>query len=96
MKLTDAGGIWTTMEHLYKFHGVRGFWRSNVLNVLKSMPEFAIKFSMYDYVKCELKAFRGDDGLLNVSDRFLAGAVAGVCSQTLLYPLEARKLVVYG
>lgn len=74
---------------MYKYHGVRGFWRGNTLNVLKSSPEFAIKFSVYDFVKRQLLASR-DVGHLNSYERFAAGAVAGVCSQTPLYPFEAR------
>lgn len=71
--------------------GVRGFWRGNGLNVLKSSPEFAIKFSVYDYVKRVLKSVK-DDGHVGSYDRFMAGAVAGVCSQSSMYPLEARKI----
>lgn len=88
MKVTDAGGIRAVARHVYDNQGIRGFWRGNGLNVLKSSPEFAIKFSVYDYVKRMLKELH-DDAHGNSCDRFVAGAVAGVCGQTVLYPLEA-------
>lgn len=87
-KVTDSGCFRTVVRQVYDRQGVRGFWRGNLLNVLKSSPEFAIKFSIYDYVKRILKRFPEDD-YLNGRDRFVAGAVAGVCGQSVLYPLEA-------
>lgn len=91
MQVTNcsAGGLRSTAKHVYNSCGIQGFWRGNGLNVIKSSPEFAIKFSVYDYVKRQLKTFRGDGGHLNNRDRFGAGAVAGVISHTFLYPIEA-------
>lgn len=90
LKITDVGGFRAAVRHVYKKQGVRGFWRGNGLSVLKSSPEFAIKFSVYDFTKRQLKASR-NDGRLDARDRFVAGAVAGVFSQTFLYPLDARN-----
>lgn len=90
LKITDVGGFRAAVRHVYNKQGVRGFWRGNGLSMLKSSPEFAIKFSMYDFTKRQLKASR-NDGRLNARDRFVAGAVAGVFSQTFLYPLDARN-----
>lgn len=87
--MNDSGGFWAAAQYVYDRQGVRGFWRGNGLNVLKSSPEFAIKFGVYDYVKRQLKTSR-DDGHLNNFDRFVAGAVAGVCGQSVFYPIEAR------
>ncbi|XP_050062410.1 calcium-binding mitochondrial carrier protein SCaMC-1-like isoform X2 [Aphis gossypii] len=90
MQITDVGGFRAAVRHVYNKQGVRGFWRGNGLSMLKSSPEFAIKFSMYDFTKRQLKASR-NDGRLNARDRFVAGAVAGVFSQTFLYPLDTVK-----
>jgi solute carrier family 25 (mitochondrial phosphate transporter), member 23/24/25/41 len=91
LKITDVGGFRAAARHVYNRQGLRGFWRGNGLSVLKSSPEFAIKFSVYDYTKRQLKASR-NDGHLDARDRFVAGAVAGVFGQTFLYPLDARNL----
>ncbi|XP_025419839.1 probable calcium-binding mitochondrial carrier CBG00135 [Sipha flava] len=91
MQVTECDGFRAAVRHVYCKQGFwQGFWRGNGLNVLKSSPEFAVKFSLYDYVKRRLKAYHGDENLTS-SDRFAAGAVAGVCSQTLMYPLENAK-----
>ncbi|XP_022166820.1 probable calcium-binding mitochondrial carrier F17E5.2 [Myzus persicae] len=88
--ITDVGHFRAVIRHVYNGQGVLGFWRGNGLNLLKSSPEFAIKFSVYDYTKRQLKASR-DDGHLNAIDRFVAGSTAGVVGQTFLYPLDTVK-----
>lgn len=92
--MNNHGGFRAAVRHVYNEQGARGFWRGNGLNVLKSAPEFAIKWSVYDYAKRRLMAAR-DDERLDSLDRFAAGAVAGVCSQTFLYPIEARTYTFY-
>ncbi|KAL5238771.1 hypothetical protein ACI65C_006181 [Semiaphis heraclei] len=84
------GNFRAVIRQVYNCQGVLGFWRGNGLNLLKSSPEFAIKFSVYDYTKRQLKASR-DDGHLNAIDRFVAGSMAGVVGQTFLYPLDALQ-----
>ncbi|KAL4154552.1 hypothetical protein QTP88_000409 [Uroleucon formosanum] len=94
LKITDFGSCRAVIRQLYNIHGARGFWRGNGLNLLKSSPEFAIKFSVYDYTKRQLRASR-NDGHLSAIDRFVAGSTAGVFGQTLLYPLDARNSTYY-
>ncbi|XP_015368558.1 PREDICTED: calcium-binding mitochondrial carrier protein SCaMC-3-like [Diuraphis noxia] len=91
--INEASRFRAVIRQVYNGQGVLGFWRGNGLNLLKSSPEFAIKFSVYDYTKRRLKAFR-DDGHLNAIDRFVAGSMAGVVGQTFLYPLDARNSTV--
>lgn len=93
-QVNNEGGFRAAARHVYRDQGARGFWRGNGLNVLKSSPEFAIKWSVYDYAKRRLIASR-DDGHLDSLDRFAAGAVAGVCSHTFLYPIEARIYILH-
>lgn len=69
--------------------GVRGLWRGNGMNVLKIAPESAVKFAAYDFFK---RRIRGDaDRDLLMSERFLAGSLAGGVSQTVIYPMEVMK-----
>eukprot|EP00913_Durusdinium_trenchii_P013222 g12411.t1 len=56
--------------------GLRAFWQGNGANVLKVMPESAVKFLVYDKVK---------------DRRLLAGSVAGCVSQLVVYPLDVIK-----
>mmetsp|Transcript_91658 Transcript_91658/g.163129 ORF Transcript_91658/g.163129 Transcript_91658/m.163129 type:complete len:443 (-) Transcript_91658:147-1475(-) len=68
--------------------GIRAFWQGNGANVIKVMPESAVKFLVYDKVK----AFMSNSGFqLPVSERLLAGSVAGCVSQLAVYPLDVIK-----
>lgn len=59
------------------------------MNVLKIAPESAVKFAAYDFFK---RRIRGDaDRDLLMSERFLAGSLAGGVSQTVIYPMEVMK-----
>ncbi|CAE7647868.1 SLC25A25 [Symbiodinium sp. CCMP2456] len=68
--------------------GPGAFWQGNGANVLKVMPESAVKFLVYDKVKA---AISDTETLLPVSERLVAGSVAGCISQAVVYPLDVTK-----
>lgn len=80
--------------HIWKDGGIRSFFAGNGLNVIKILPESAIKFGSFEAAK---KAFAKFEGASNVDSitplsRFLAGGVAGVISQGLVFPIDTIKL----
>ncbi|KAI8624582.1 mitochondrial carrier [Xylariaceae sp. FL1651] len=78
---------------LYKSGGVRGFFAGNGLNVVKIMPETAIRFGAYEAAKKTLAGFEGhgDPHNINPYSRFVAGGVAGMVAQFCVYPLDTLK-----
>jgi solute carrier family 25 phosphate transporter 23/24/25/41 len=81
--------IMDVVRYMYKEGGMKGLWRGNGINVIKIVPESALKFWFYDEIK---KRIKGDDARdLFIYERFLAGSSAGVLSQTVIYPLEVMK-----
>ncbi|ESN93250.1 hypothetical protein HELRODRAFT_89164 [Helobdella robusta] len=70
--------------------GLRSFWRGNGINVAKVIPEMATKFTIYDGIKNKLKTLKGKSEL-EVMDRLVAGSMAGMISQSLIFPLEVLK-----
>lgn len=74
---------------MYKEGGMSSMWRGNGINVLKIAPESAIKFAAYEHIK---RLMRGQESRsMSMSERFVAGALAGGVSQTIIYPLEVLK-----
>ncbi|CED82382.1 Predicted mitochondrial carrier protein [Phaffia rhodozyma] len=74
--------------------GLRAFWVGNGLNVIKIMPESAIKFFSYESSKRLLARYWDDvedPSLISGSSRFLAGGLGGIASQFSIYPLETLK-----
>ncbi|KAI0884839.1 mitochondrial carrier [Annulohypoxylon maeteangense] len=83
----------TAIADLYKAGGVRGFFAGNGLNVIKIMPETAIRFGAYEAAKKTLASFEGhnDPHHINPYSKFVAGGVAGMTAQFCVYPLDTLK-----
>ena len=73
---------------VYREGGARAFWRGNGANVVKVVPETAVKFVAFDVLKHRVAR---DPGNATVSERFAAGGLAGAAAQAAIYPLEIVK-----
>ncbi|EMR69495.1 putative calcium dependent mitochondrial carrier protein [Eutypa lata UCREL1] len=92
--LKNAGRpLVSAIAELYKSGGVRGFFAGNGLNVVKIMPETAIRFGAYEAAKRTLADLEGhgDTHHINPYSKFVAGGVAGMVSQFCVYPLDTLK-----
>lgn len=76
-------------KQLLKDGGWPSLWRGNGINVLKIAPETAIKFMAYEHAKRKIRGNSSSE--LTIQQRFIAGAFAGVVSQTVIYPMEVLK-----
>uniref|UniRef100_A0A336L725 CSON004771 protein n=1 Tax=Culicoides sonorensis TaxID=179676 RepID=A0A336L725_CULSO len=86
---TSKQKISDCFQYMYKEGGASSLWRGNGINVLKIAPESAIKFAAYEHIK---RLMRGNENRsMTMSERFVAGALAGGVSQTIIYPLEVLK-----
>ncbi|KAI4867152.1 mitochondrial carrier [Hypoxylon rubiginosum] len=85
--------LFTAISDLYKSGGIRGFFAGNGLNVVKIMPETAIRFGAYEAAKKTLASFEGHENpqQINPYSRFVAGGVAGMTAQFCVYPLDTLK-----
>lgn len=68
--------------------------QGNGLNVIKVMPESAIKFGAYEATKRAFAKFEGhnDPATIHSWSKFAAGGVAGMISQFAVYPIDTLKL----
>jgi solute carrier family 25 (mitochondrial phosphate transporter), member 23/24/25/41 len=82
------------VKHLWKAGGIRSLFAGNGLNVVKVMPESAIKFGAYEASKRALARLEGHDDPkhLHPASQFMAGGIGGVVSQCVVYPLDTLKL----
>ncbi|KAI1343774.1 mitochondrial carrier [Xylariaceae sp. FL0016] len=85
--------IFYALTDLYKSGGFRGFFAGNGLNVVKIMPETAIRFGAYEAAKKTLAGLEGhgDSQHINPYSKFVAGGVAGMVAQFCVYPLDTLK-----
>lgn len=66
--------------------GYRGFFKGNMASSIASVPGKAIDFFAYDFYKKLLT--KGGDRDPENWERFAAGALAGMTSDTIMYPLD--------
>ncbi|KAI3578036.1 mitochondrial carrier domain-containing protein [Fusarium oxysporum f. sp. albedinis] len=78
---------------LVRSGGVRSLFAGNGLNVIKIMPETAIKFGSYEAAKRALANFEGhgDPKHLSSWSKFASGGFAGMIAQASVYPLDTLK-----
>ncbi|XP_078127606.1 calcium-binding mitochondrial carrier protein SCaMC-2-B [Sander vitreus] len=68
--------------------GVRSLWRGNGINVIKIAPESAIKFMAYEQIK---RLIGSNQETLGITERLVAGSLAGASAQSSIYPMEVLK-----
>ncbi|KAI4277355.1 MAG: hypothetical protein LQ337_001846 [Flavoplaca oasis] len=78
---------------LWRMGGMQSLFAGNGLNVVKVMPESAIKFGSYEGSKRLLARLEGHDDpkALHPWTQFLAAGLGGMFSQFAIYPLDALK-----
>ncbi|KAL1814811.1 hypothetical protein DCAR_0518995 [Daucus carota subsp. sativus] len=77
--------------------GLRGFWKGNFVNILRTAPFKAINFYSYDTYRNELLKITGNEETTNF-ERFVAGAAAGITATVLCIPMDTirTKMVAPG
>lgn len=85
---TAQSGITDAAVWVHQQSGIKGFWRGNGVNVLKIAPETAVRLGCFEQLKGIVSR---DPDNIKPPERFLAGALAGVVSTLIIYPLEVIK-----
>lgn len=76
--------------------GLRAFFTGNGLNIIKVLPESAMKFGGFETAKRVLASLEGveDPADLSGISTFLAGGIGGMVSQLFVYPIDTLKFRV--
>ncbi|KAJ7965711.1 Mitochondrial carrier protein [Quillaja saponaria] len=77
--------------------GLGGFWKGNLVNILRTAPFKAINFYAYDTYRKQLLRLSGSEETTNF-ERFVAGAAARMTATILCLPLDTirTKIVAPG
>lgn len=78
-------GILRILTDTTKNNGFKSFFKGNLTNCLRIVPQNAIQLSAFNYFNNHLNYIYPDKKRIN---SFNAGAVAGIISYTAIYPLE--------
>jgi solute carrier family 25 (mitochondrial phosphate transporter), member 23/24/25/41 len=91
---TTRAQIVPAIKNIWQEGRFSGFFRGNGLNVMKVAPESAIRFYAYEMLKEFIVKLRGDSYSKNeigLSERLIAGGLAGAVAQTTIYPIDLVK-----
>uniref|UniRef100_A0ACD5WV08 Uncharacterized protein n=1 Tax=Avena sativa TaxID=4498 RepID=A0ACD5WV08_AVESA len=77
--------------------GLKGFWKGNFVNILRTAPFKAVNFYAYDTYRKQLLKWSGNEETTNF-ERFIAGASAGVTATIMCIPMDTirTKMVAPG
>ncbi|KAK1915329.1 hypothetical protein P3342_003137 [Pyrenophora teres f. teres] len=80
-------------KELWQAGGMRSLYAGNGLNVVKVMPESAIKFGSYEAAKRVFAKIEGhnDPAIIHSWSKFVSGGLAGMVSQFAVYPIDTLK-----
>ncbi|KAF2267081.1 calcium dependent mitochondrial carrier protein-like protein [Lojkania enalia] len=80
-------------KELWAAGGMRSLYAGNGLNVVKIMPESAIKFGAFEASKRAFAKLEGhsDPSKIHSWSKFCAGGVGGMISQFAVYPIDTLK-----
>ncbi|OKL57433.1 hypothetical protein UA08_07181 [Talaromyces atroroseus] len=89
-------GLGTLIEatrELWRAGGIRSLFAGNGLNVVKIMPESAIKFGAYEASKRAFARLEGhnDPKQIKPTSQFLSGGLGGMVAQCCVYPIDTLK-----
>ncbi|XVE95309.1 hypothetical protein REPUB_Repub02eG0085300 [Reevesia pubescens] len=93
----EQSNIFELVKKIAVTQGLLGFWKGNLINILRTAPFKAVNFCAYDTYRKQLLRLSGNEETTN-SVRFVAGAAAGITATVICLPLDTirTKIVAPG
>ncbi|XP_052203298.1 probable mitochondrial adenine nucleotide transporter BTL3 [Diospyros lotus] len=93
----EQKNLFELIKTILALQGLRGFWKGNFVNIVRTAPFKAVNFYAYDTYRKQLLQFSGNEETTN-SERLISGAAAGITATVLCLPLDTirTKMVAPG
>lgn len=93
----EKRNLFELVQKIATTQGLKGFWKGNFLNILRTAPFKAVNFCAYDTYRKQLLKISKNKETTNF-ERFLAGAAAGITATILCLPMDTirTKIVAPG
>lgn len=93
----EQSNLFALVHKIATAQGLRGFWKGNFVNILRTAPFKAVNFYAYDTYRKQLLKLSGNEETTNF-ERFIAGAAAGITATILCIPMDTirTKMVAPG
>ncbi|KAG6768448.1 hypothetical protein POTOM_027365 [Populus tomentosa] len=93
----EQKNLFEVIKAIAAAQGLKGFWKGNFVNILRTAPFKSINFYAYDTYRNQLLKLSGNEETTNF-ERFLSGAAAGITATLLCLPMDTirTKMVAPG
>ncbi|KAF8377301.1 hypothetical protein HHK36_030676 [Tetracentron sinense] len=93
----EQKNLFELIQTIAASQGLKGFWKGNFVNILRTAPFKAVNFYAYDTYRKQLLKMSGNEETTNF-ERFLSGAAAGITATILCLPMDTirTKMVAPG
>eukprot|EP00656_Telonema_subtile_P001862 TRINITY_DN10809_c0_g1_i1.p1 TRINITY_DN10809_c0_g1~~TRINITY_DN10809_c0_g1_i1.p1 ORF type:complete len:325 (+),score=53.25 TRINITY_DN10809_c0_g1_i1:122-1096(+) len=71
--------------------GVRSLWKGNFTNCLRVIPQYSLKFGVYDFINELVKDPNNPDAPSTLPQKMTAGAMSGVVTILVCHPLQVLR-----
>ncbi|XP_057746019.1 probable mitochondrial adenine nucleotide transporter BTL3 [Arachis stenosperma] len=89
----EQKNLFELIQAIAASQGLKGFWKGNFVNILRTAPFKAINFYAYDTYRNKLMRMMGHQESTNF-ERFVAGAAAGITATLLCLPMDTIRTVM--
>ncbi|OIW18128.1 hypothetical protein TanjilG_22326 [Lupinus angustifolius] len=89
----EQRNLFELIQAIATSQGLKGFWKGNFVNILRTAPFKAINFYAYDTYRNKLTRMMGNEESTNF-ERFVAGAAAGITATLLCLPMDTIRTVM--
>ncbi|CAL4913020.1 unnamed protein product [Urochloa decumbens] len=86
----EQRNLFELMHAIATTQGLKGFWKGNFVNILRTAPFKAVNFYAYDTYRKQLLKWSGNEETTNL-ERFIAGAFAGVTATMMCIPMDTIR-----
>ncbi|CAL9052650.1 unnamed protein product [Musa banksii] len=86
----EQSNLFVLIHKIATAQGLKGFWKGNFVNILRTAPFKAVNFYAYDTYRKQLLKISGNEETTNF-ERFLAGAAAGITATMLCIPMDTIR-----
>ncbi|KAJ7569382.1 hypothetical protein O6H91_01G075700 [Diphasiastrum complanatum] len=84
------GDVLRTVQKILEKEGVRGFWKGNLVNLIRTAPFKSVNFYAYDTFRKHMMLLSGKNEVSNL-EKFAAGAAAGVTASIICFPMDTIR-----
>ncbi|BAT73393.1 Adenine nucleotide transporter BT1-like protein [Vigna angularis] len=89
----EQKNLFVLIQEIATSQGLKGFWKGNFVNILRTAPFKAINFYAYDTYRNKLTRMLGNEESTNL-ERFVAGAASGITATLLCLPMDTIRTVM--